>query len=86
MTTIGVIAKKFRGALRNETGTTFGPAELRAMVEIGVLDILAVKEIEELKAGWISAEPTPGANPTGSRPSQGERLTLEAIDAMVRNA
>jgi len=49
---ISDIAKKYRRALRNETGTKFTLAELRAMVDIGWLELAAKAEAEEIRKTW----------------------------------
>ena len=63
-------AKKFKRALRNETGAKFKLEELRAFADAGVLDIIQRIEAEELKAGWL-AKPLPTSSETGGSTSDG---------------
>tara|TARA_R110000787_G_scaffold41162_2_gene101842 strand:+ start:326 stop:622 length:297 start_codon:yes stop_codon:yes gene_type:complete len=50
MTAIADIARKYRRAIRNETGTSFSFAELQAIVEVGGFDAVVRAELDELRA------------------------------------
>jgi hypothetical protein len=66
---IGNVARKYRRALRNETGVHFTLDELRAFAERGALDIATQAENEELTKCNARPSLTPLAT-TGS-PSAG---------------
>ena len=63
---IQTLAKKFKRALRNETGAKFGLEELRAFADHGALDILQKAEAEELKAAWAERRHLTSSATTGS--------------------
>ena len=63
---ISDIAKKYRRALRNETGTKFTLEELRAMVDIGTLDQIIQAEAEEIKGSWARTHRLTSSETIGS--------------------
>ena len=48
----GAISRKFRRALRNNTGTKFTASELRLMADLGLLRLLLEAEENELRERW----------------------------------
>ena len=66
MGSISDIAKKYRRALRNETGTKFTLDELRALVDIGTLDALIRAEAEEIKGSWAKTRHLTSSEIAGS--------------------
>ena len=66
MGAISNIAKKYRRALRNETGAKFTLDELRALVDIGTLDTIIQAEAEEIKGSWARTHHLTSSATTGS--------------------
>jgi hypothetical protein len=63
---VASFARKYRRALRNETGVRFTLDELRAFAEAGGLDLAAREENKELQSSW-AAKHRPGSTEiTGS--------------------
>lgn len=62
---ISDIAKKYRRALRNETGTKFTLEELQALVDIGSYDLIMRAEAEEI-ATWRKKTPLTQSGNIGS--------------------
>ena len=88
MSSLSTVAKKFKRALRNETGTSFSLHELRTLAEAGALDSLQRAETEELKATWAAKHhPTSSATSgstsgaTVNRPKSGKSpVTTPTLD------
>ena len=83
--TVQTIAKKFRRALRNGTGATFTPEQLKELAEIGLLKTLAILEAEELCPAKIhptSSETTGSTNGATANPRSGKspRTNLPHLD------
>jgi hypothetical protein len=90
MHTYADIEKKIRRALRNEGGTNIGNAEIKMLVELGLLELLSTAVNEEMKRKWhektapISSETTGSTSETTARPptsgrSRGTTPTNDAI-------
>jgi hypothetical protein len=47
------LANKLRRALRNETGTSFSLEELRQLGDMGVVDLVVERELEEMRQSWV---------------------------------
>lgn len=61
--TAAVLASKFRRARRNGTGLTIGADQIDLLAEIGVYDLIARAEAEEM---CLAKTARSGSTPTGS--------------------
>ncbi len=81
MSHVSDVARKFRRALRNETGVHLSLDELRALAGLGALDLVTRAENLELcppKAEPIDTDsPAPPAASTPSWPSRTEPIPKE---------
>lgn len=90
MSHIANVARKFRRALRNDTGVHFSLEELRALAELGALDLVTSAENRELCPPKAEAsesgpleEPIAPSRPTASDPHRTPKhLGMAFVDAL----
>lgn len=81
------IAKKFRRALRNQTGATFTLEQLERMAEAGILNYIAQLESDELcpsknpNSSIMDSGSTSGG--TGRRPISGRSLDASEAQSFI---
>ena len=73
---IADVARKYRRALRNETGVRFTLPELRALANIGTLEALQIAEAKELTAQWPANIPPMSSGNSGLTSAATERPRL----------